>query len=140
MLSVENLWSGVAPLKDLRRPLELIRQFTPNWFAAVMGTRIVALALNEFVLTVPALRNIAFGLWLLNSVVFIPMLVIYAARWILFFQEAKQIFDHSVVTMYFGCIPMALATVINGLSLPLPRLALTRGRMLGLALSPGGCE
>ncbi len=95
--------------------MELIRQFTPNWFAAVMGTGIVALALNEFVSTVPALHSVAFGLWLLNAVIFILMLVIYAARWILFFQEAKRILDHSVVSMYFGCIPMALATVINGL-------------------------
>ncbi|HZG27979.1 TDT family transporter [Agrobacterium tumefaciens] len=115
MSSAEDLWSGVAPLKDLRRPMELIRQFTPNWFAAVMGTGIVALALNEFVSTVPALHSVAFGLWLLNAVIFILMLVIYAARWILFFQEAKRILDHSVVSMYFGCIPMALATVINGL-------------------------
>jgi Tellurite resistance protein and related permeases len=37
------------------------------------------------------------------------------ARWIMFFDEAKQIFGHSTVSMFFGTIPMGLATIINGL-------------------------
>jgi len=33
----------------------------------------------------------------------------------MFFNEARQIFGHSTVSMFFGTIPMGLATVINGL-------------------------
>jgi C4-dicarboxylate transporter/malic acid transport protein len=39
---------------------------------------------------------------------------LYAARWILFPHEAKRIFSHSAVSMFFGAIPMGLATIING--------------------------
>jgi C4-dicarboxylate transporter/malic acid transport protein len=46
----------------------------------------------------------------------------YAARWVLFFDEARRIFGHSTVSMFFGTIPMGLATIINGfLVFGLPR-------------------
>ena len=34
------------PLSQLQHPREMIRQFTPNWFAATMGTGVLALALS----------------------------------------------------------------------------------------------
>ncbi len=44
------------------------------------------------------------------------------ARWMLFGQEARRIFGHSVVSMFIGTIPMGLATIINGvLVFGLPR-------------------
>jgi hypothetical protein len=33
------------PLLRLSRPVEVVRQFTPNWFATTMGTGILAIAL-----------------------------------------------------------------------------------------------
>jgi C4-dicarboxylate transporter/malic acid transport protein len=103
------------PLIHLSRPQEAIRQFTPNWFAVTMGTGILALALTQFPLAIPSLRSIAEGLWMLNIVLFCTFSVLYMARWIMFFDEAKQIFGHSTVSMFFGTIPMGLATIINGL-------------------------
>ena len=35
-------------------------------------------------------------------------------RWVLYFDEARRIFGHSTVSMFFGTIPMGLATIING--------------------------
>ncbi|MBV4465860.1 TDT family transporter [Pseudomonas sp. SWRI79] len=107
--------AGAKPLSHLSRPQEAIRQFTPNWFAATMGTGILALALAQFPLAIPGLRSIAEGLWMLNIVLFCTFSVLYMARWIMFFDEAKQIFGHSTVSMFFGTIPMGLATIINGL-------------------------
>nr|GEU29189.1 hypothetical protein [Tanacetum cinerariifolium] len=39
--------AGATPLRQLRSPVEVIRQFTPNWFAATMGTGILSLALAQ---------------------------------------------------------------------------------------------
>jgi C4-dicarboxylate transporter/malic acid transport protein len=39
---------------------------------------------------------------------------LYAARWLLFPKEACRIFGHSVMSMFFGAVPMGLATIING--------------------------
>ena len=100
------------PLGRLTSPIELVRQFTPNWFTATMGTGILALALNQVGL--PSLHPVAVGLWLLDIVLFILFSGLYLARWVFFFDGAKRIFGHSVMSMFFGAIPMGLATIVNG--------------------------
>lgn len=113
---------GLKPFRQLQHPREVIRQFTPNWFAATMGTGVLALALAQLPVAVPGLRAVAEGLWLFNILLFALFTAAYAARWILFFDEARRIFGHSTVSMFFGTIPMGLATIINGfLVFGLPR-------------------
>ena len=63
---------------------------------------------------VPELHHLAEMLWLLNIGIFSVCLCLYTARWVLFFHEARRIFSHSVVSMFFGAFPMGLATIING--------------------------
>ncbi|MEL1089675.1 TDT family transporter [Pseudomonas sp. OB66] len=113
---------GYKPFSHPQHPREVIRQFTPNWFAATMGTGVLALALAQLPLAIPGLRAVAEGLWLFNILLFTLFTAAYAARWILFFDEARRIFGHSTVSMFFGTIPMGLATIINGFLLfGLPR-------------------
>ncbi|WP_045391598.1 TDT family transporter [Falsirhodobacter sp. alg1] len=103
--------TGRRPLSRLDSPREVIRQFTPNWFAATMGTGILSIALSQM----PGpLHIVAEALWILNMGLFTLFSALYAARWIFFYEEAKRVFGHSVVSMFFGCIPMGLATIING--------------------------
>jgi C4-dicarboxylate transporter/malic acid transport protein len=99
------------PVQNLR---DLVRQFTPNWFTVTMGTGILALALNQLPLPVPHAHEAAEALWALNIVLFTLFSLLYAARWLLFFAEASRIFTHPVASMFFGAIPMGLATIING--------------------------
>jgi C4-dicarboxylate transporter/malic acid transport protein len=79
-----------------------------------MGTGILALALNQFPLAIPGLHVVAMSLWLLNIGLFSLFSTLYAMRWLLFPQEARRILGHSVVSMFFGAVPMGLATIING--------------------------
>ncbi|MFJ4141192.1 TDT family transporter [Pseudomonas sp. NPDC089734] len=110
------------PLAALSTPREAIRQFTPNWFAATMGTGILALVLGQLPLSAPWLKTVGEALWLFNMGLFVLFSAMYASRWVLFFHEARQVFGHSTVSMFFGTIPMGLATIINGLFLyGLPR-------------------
>jgi C4-dicarboxylate transporter/malic acid transport protein len=111
---ITEIVSGLRPLSTLSHPLEMIRQFTPNWFAATMGTGILALTLPQLPVIGPTLQGFAGGIWLFNIVLFTLFSGLYAARWIMFGYEAKQIFGHNVVSMFFGTIPMGLATIING--------------------------
>ena len=105
---------GMRPLSRLDHPREVIRQFTPNWFAATMGTGILALVLPQ----VPAVGSALFGvgeaLWMTNIALFAVLSTLYAALWTIFPREARSVFGHSVVSMFFGTIPMGLATIING--------------------------
>ena len=103
------------PFSQLSHPREVIRQFTPNWFAATMGTGILSAVLTQLPVHIPGMFPLAEALWLLNIVLFLCFSVLYAARWVMFFDEARRIFGHSTVSMFFGTIPMGLATIINGL-------------------------
>ena len=114
MTCANNIKPGIKPFTHLQHPREVIRQFTPNWFAVTMGTGVLALALAQLPVAIPGLHAIAEALWLFNIVLFLLFTAIYAARWVMFFDEARRIFGHSTVSMFFGTIPMGLATIING--------------------------
>ena len=114
-LRSNNFLHRLQPLAALASPREAIRQFTPNWFAATMGTGILALALGQLPWHVPGLVQLGRALWVFNILLFALCTLMYSARWVLFFNEARQIFGHSTVSMFFGTIPMGLATLINGL-------------------------
>lgn len=119
---IAEVMSGLKPLSRLDRPLEMVRQFTPNWFAATMGTGVLALALPQLPGIGPALRPLAEGLWWFDIGLFVLFAGLYTARWVLFGHEARRIFGHSVVSMFIGTIPMGLATILNGaLAFALPR-------------------
>ncbi|MFJ5295324.1 TDT family transporter [Pseudomonas sp. NPDC088368] len=110
------------PFSQLSHPREVIRQFTPNWFAVIMGTGILSAVLTQLPVQVPGLFPFAEALWLLNIALFLTFSVLYTARWVMFFDEARRVFGHSTVSMFFGTIPMGLATIINGLlTFGLPR-------------------
>lgn len=102
------------PFSHLQHPREVIRQFTPNWFAVTMGTGVLALALAQLPFANRGLHVLGEGLWLFNILLFTVFVTLYTARWALFFNEARRIFGHSTVSMFFGTIPMGLATIING--------------------------
>jgi C4-dicarboxylate transporter/malic acid transport protein len=122
MTCANSIKPGNKPFTHLQHPREVIRQFTPNWFAATMGTGVLALALAQLPVAIPGLHAVAEALWLFNIVLFLVFTAVYAARWVMFFDEARRIFGHSTVSMFFGTIPMGLATIINGfLVFGLPR-------------------
>lgn len=111
--AAQNSILSLRPIASLEKPSEIIRQFTPNWFAATMGTGILAIALAQFP-AVPALFLLGQSLWLFNLVLFTLFTLLYGARWVLHFEGARRIFDHSTMSMFLGCIPMGLATIVNG--------------------------
>lgn len=121
-VDLNPILDGMKPLSRLEHPREMIRQFTPNWFAATMGTGILALALPQVPSIGPALKPVGEALWFFNIALFTLFSGLYTARWIMFGHEARRIFGHNTVSMFIGTIPMGLATIINGfLAFGLPR-------------------
>ena len=102
------------PFYQLKQSRDVIRQFTPNWFTMTMGTGVVALILPEFPFAQEILWQGATALWQFNAFVFIVFSLVYALRWLIYPQEAKQIFSHPSMALFLGAIPMGLATVLNG--------------------------
>lgn len=102
------------PFYELAQTRDVIRQFTPNWFTVTMGTGVVALILPEFPFAHVFLMQIATWLWQFNTLLFTAFTVLYLLRWLIYPQEAKQIFSHASMGLFLGAIPMGLATIING--------------------------
>ena len=102
------------PFYQLAQKQDVIRHFTPNWFTVVIGTGILALILPEFPFAKALLWQLGASLWHFNTLLFLAFSTLYAARWLLYPQEAKQIFSHPSMALFLGAIPMGLATVLNG--------------------------
>ncbi|QWW67085.1 TDT family transporter [Rhizobium sp. WYJ-E13] len=109
-MAVLHLSSSVPAV---RRWARVLRHFTPNWFATTMGTGILAVCLGQFSGS-PPLHAAGEALWLANIGLFAVLACIYAGKWLLHPGAALKAFDHPVVSMFFGCIPMGLATIVNG--------------------------
>lgn len=102
------------PFYQLEQTRDVIRQFTPNWFTMTMGTGVVALILPEFPFAQGFLWQLATLLWQFNMLLFITFMTLYVLRWLIYPQEAKQIFSHPAMALFLGTIPMGLATILNG--------------------------
>ena len=105
--------ASIRPFTRLAAPGDAVRFFTPNWFAATMGTGILAVALGQFP-DLPLLFALGTGLWLFNVALFTLFAALYTIRWITHFSTAKRILAHSSMSMSLGCIPMGLGTLVNG--------------------------
>lgn len=101
------------PFSHHEHPVEIVRQFTPNWFTVTMGTGVLALLLNQ--MPGPAwMPEVAAFVWRLNIVLFSLFTLLYVARWLFYPRQAMNIFRHPVAPMFLGAIPMGLATITNG--------------------------
>lgn len=87
---------------------------TPNWFASVMGTGIVANAAAGLPLQLPGIRQAAIAIWLLASALLVFLLVATAIHWIRHPQVARQHHLNPVMAHFYGAPPMALLTVGAG--------------------------
>lgn len=99
------------PSGDLR---EIVRQFTPNWFAANMGTGILALMVGAFPYPFWGQSPLAQGLWIINGLFFCLFAGLFLGRAIFYPASFRRLFGHPVQSLFIGAIPMGLATIING--------------------------
>jgi C4-dicarboxylate transporter/malic acid transport protein len=105
---------SMMPLTQVAHPREVVRQFTPNWFTATMGTGILALTIAQFPLATPVLWNVGAALWMLNIALFATCSALLLGRAIFFWPAFVRLFGHPVQSMFLGAIPMGLATIVNG--------------------------
>jgi C4-dicarboxylate transporter/malic acid transport protein len=91
-----------------------LRNFGPNWFAAVMGTGIIANAAALLPFDWPALKEFAIGPWLLAVALLIVVGAATVAHWILHPERARGHLADPAMAPFYGCPPMALLTVGAG--------------------------
>jgi C4-dicarboxylate transporter/malic acid transport protein len=91
-----------------------LRNFGPNWFAAVMGTGIVGNAAALLPIHSTVLKELAIGPWLLAVVLLIVIVAATIAHWVLYPERARGHLADPAMAPFYGTVPMALLTVGAG--------------------------
>ncbi|UQA96403.1 TDT family transporter [Streptomyces halobius] len=91
-----------------------VRYLGPNWYAAVMGTAIVANAGAVLPLTAPGLRPACAVVWALSALMLVTLLAARAVHWIRHRDQARRQLLDPAVAPFYGCLSMALLAVGGG--------------------------
>ena len=102
----------VMPALD--RPADALKHLTPNWFAAVMGTGIIANAAVTLPTQITGQRSFALVVWLAATVLLVVLLAATTAHWVRHPQQARAHVSHPVMSHFYGAPPMAMLTVGAG--------------------------
>ncbi|MET9326759.1 TDT family transporter [Tsukamurella sp. NPDC003166] len=106
--------AGPAPSglwRDLRSPWEAVSNLTPNWFAAVMGTGIIANAAVGLPVHVPGLRTAAAAVWMLAALLLAVLTAGTVAHWVRYPAFARRHHRDPVIGNFYGAMAMAFLTV-----------------------------
>jgi C4-dicarboxylate transporter/malic acid transport protein len=105
-----------------------LQAFAPGWFAAVMGTGVLAVTLHLYSRLLPWLDAVALALHWLNVVFFVLLAAPWIARWILHPGAALATLRHPVQAHFYPTFSIALIV------LALQFLAFGHHREVALAL------
>lgn len=101
-------------LPELDHPSQMFEHITPNWFASVMGTGIVANAAATLPAHIPGLHVFATIVWIAASIALIALSSAFAGHWIRHRAHARAHAAHPVMVQFYGAPPMAMLTVGAG--------------------------
>jgi C4-dicarboxylate transporter/malic acid transport protein len=101
-------------LTPLHRPGEVFANLTPNWYASVMGTGIVAVAAASLPVHLPGLRAFAVVMWALATIWLLTLTIATVIHWLRFPETARGHIRNPVLAHFYGAPPMALLTVGAG--------------------------
>ncbi|MFR9780900.1 TDT family transporter [Micromonospora sp. MS34] len=101
-------------LAALREPRDVFAQLPPNWFAAVMGTGIVATAAAGLPVRPAGLRTAATLVWALATVLLLALTAAWAAHLRHHRRTALGYAADPVMAQFWGAPPMAAMTVGGG--------------------------
>lgn len=100
-----------------RRRFAALAHVTPNWFASVMGTGIVANAAATLPMASSWLRPVAVTVWAAAAVWLVVLTGAFALHWAFFGTDARRHATHPVMGQFYGAPAMGLLTVGAGAQL-----------------------
>jgi len=89
-------------LKELERPGDMVRDLGPNWFAAVMGTGIVANAGALLSLRVPGLRTFATTVRAPAAAALVALIAAWGVHWVRYPERARGHAANPVMAQFWG--------------------------------------
>ncbi|QBJ95434.1 C4-dicarboxylate ABC transporter [Rhodococcus sp. ABRD24] len=99
-----------------------LAHLTPNWFAMVMGTGIIAVATTSLPVSLPGRRGIALTFWLLAVALLTVLVAAFAVHWMRYTEHARTYARSAAMFPFYGALPMAVLTVGAGTAAVGPQL------------------
>ncbi|KAE8389417.1 voltage-dependent anion channel [Aspergillus alliaceus] len=106
-------WTGPLASKHETGWRHIVRNFTPAWFSANMGTGIASILLNTLPYNGRWLYWISVILFALNVLLFLGFLLLTVLRYLLYPEIFPVMITHPAQSLFLGTFPMGLATIIN---------------------------
>ena len=103
--------AGRSFLREVEHPSHVFRHIGPNWFAAVMGTGILATAAALLPFDWPAREGARDAPLGLSVVLLLVIGAATAVHWVRHPAESRAHLADPAMAPFFGCVPMALLTV-----------------------------
>ena len=85
-----------------------VRNFSPAWFAVIMGTGILVTTSISYASYIPALRTVGQVLFYINTVLFALFLPPWILRWLFYRKEALQDLNHPINANFYPAFPAAI--------------------------------
>lgn len=98
------------------------RHFGPNWYAAVMGTGIVANAGATLPFDVTGLKTFCLAVWIVAALLLVTLVVATITHWLASPQRARSYGSDPQMSHFYGAPPMAFLTVGAGALIVAPQL------------------
>ncbi|CAK7270601.1 Plasma membrane sulfite pump involved in sulfite metabolism [Sporothrix epigloea] len=119
---VEILPCGAVVVKGMtseedRGWRKIVRNFTPSWYSVCMGTGIVSVLLHNLPYNAHGVWYISVAVFGLNVLLFLCFSAITLTRYILYPEIWGVMIKHPSQSLFLGCIPMGLSTIINMMAL-----------------------
>ncbi len=102
---------------ELEHPKFIIRHLSPNWFASIMGTGIVANAGALLPIHIMGIKTFTTYLWIADTFLLFILSLTTLTQWIMYPSEAKKTFLDPAIAQFYGAPPMAFLTVGTGFML-----------------------
>ncbi|MBE2257667.1 MAG: C4-dicarboxylate ABC transporter [Rhodobacteraceae bacterium] len=90
---------------------EIVRNFAPGWFAAVMGTGVLSVSTLTLAGRWPLLEGFAWGLHYLNLLLFAILAFPWLTRWIRHRELALATLQHPVQASFYPTIAIAMMVI-----------------------------
>ncbi|MFI9244406.1 TDT family transporter [Streptomyces sp. NPDC053086] len=106
--------TAAQPLPLPLHPSARLRHLGPNWYAAVMGTAIVASAGVALPGSAHGPRGVLAAVWALSLLLLLVLLTARAVHWVRHRDQARAHVLDPAVAPFYGCLAMALLAVGGG--------------------------
>jgi C4-dicarboxylate transporter/malic acid transport protein len=100
--------------RALQRPSRVFSNLTPNWYASIMGTGIVAVAAASLPWQPPGLHIGAIMVWALAAFLLVALTIATGIYWVRDPDAARRNLLNPVMSHFYGAPPMAFLTVGAG--------------------------